>query len=271
MLILAAGAGVAQDRSTPEATVRSFVEAVGAADMKRAAACVQIRQVNESAIAEMGRQFKTESMTATLTDLKSAIDGDHATVTARAIVKHGKPEQSDTIPTTVKLAQVDGRWLIVPDKDLALKQAGPDLVNLTALMLADPEVLMKARDRARAVSCISNVKQICLGLLMLCQDYDEKFKLKPDALRKGVAPYIKNASVFMCPSDTSGTTSYSFNANLAGASLAKIDAPVKTVLVYEGHAKKLDFRHDGKAVVGFVDGHVVLVGSEEAKKLRWIP
>ena len=35
-------------------------------------------------------------------------------------------------------------------------------------------VFAKAREKARQTSCLSNVKQIALGMLMYAQDYDER-------------------------------------------------------------------------------------------------
>jgi len=85
-------------------------------------------------------------------------------------------------------------------------------------------VFAQARESARTISCLSNVKQISLGLLMYVQDYDERFPLwggqgedtgnplfgKPDpddppqiyhytGWDKVVYPYIKNRQVFQCP------------------------------------------------------------------------
>src|SRR5579872_292317 len=80
-------------------------------------------------------------------------------------------------------------------------------------------VFAQAREKARQISCISNMKQIGLSFLMYNQDYDETF---PDAisnqnqgggcaplldwwhLNGGYAiltnPYIKNGGVLHCPS-----------------------------------------------------------------------
>jgi len=82
-------------------------------------------------------------------------------------------------------------------------------------------VFAQAREKARAISCLSNMKQIGLGLAMYTQDYDEKM---PTAFictndingstdntctaTSGVVsyevqinPYIKNKAIFACPSD----------------------------------------------------------------------
>jgi len=74
-------------------------------------------------------------------------------------------------------------------------------------------VFALARARARQTSCLSNEKQIGLGLLMYVQDYDETFPPNrlPDTYNPGgpegktwraaVQPYIKNTQLFFCPDD----------------------------------------------------------------------
>jgi prepilin-type N-terminal cleavage/methylation domain-containing protein/prepilin-type processing-associated H-X9-DG protein len=68
-------------------------------------------------------------------------------------------------------------------------------------------VFAQAREKARQSSCLSNEKQLGLGLLMYAQDYDETYAT---GLQQNwwdctwyriVAPYIKNDGVFRCPSD----------------------------------------------------------------------
>ncbi len=77
-------------------------------------------------------------------------------------------------------------------------------------------VFAKAREKARQTSCLSNVKQLALGLLMYAQDYDETI---PDRRISGagcsgplpvvnwqqlVYPYVKNEQIFLCPSNPGG-------------------------------------------------------------------
>lgn len=74
-------------------------------------------------------------------------------------------------------------------------------------------VFAQARDKARATACLSNAKQLGLGLMMYLQDYDEKVlpryqacpstgptnktqKLWTDTIQ----PYVKNEGIFVCPS-----------------------------------------------------------------------
>src|SRR6056297_3095 len=66
-------------------------------------------------------------------------------------------------------------------------------------------VFARAREKARQTSCLSNVKQLGLGVMMYAADYDERL---PARSIGGVGwygllqPYIKNWQVIICPSGT---------------------------------------------------------------------
>jgi len=77
-------------------------------------------------------------------------------------------------------------------------------------------VFARARENARRTSCLSNLKQIGLGVMMYVQDYDEKYPLRNFAnhttppsegwwyngswfWENSVMPYIKSNQVFICP------------------------------------------------------------------------
>jgi prepilin-type N-terminal cleavage/methylation domain-containing protein/prepilin-type processing-associated H-X9-DG protein len=67
-------------------------------------------------------------------------------------------------------------------------------------------VFARAREKARQTSCLSNLKQIGLGVMMYAQDYDEKYNfaytINPTVTWPNLLmPYIKNADLFTCPSD----------------------------------------------------------------------
>ena len=128
-------------------------------------------------------------------------------------------------------------------------------------------VFAQARDKARSISCLSNVKQVGLGFMMYVQDWDETFPIAwgyPDGSTwfTAVYPYVKNGAtpnpdypkvagsrpyldnratgMFHCPSDSDGpaTLSYTTNANLMGTgqnpprpakSIAAINLPADLV------------------------------------------
>jgi len=79
-------------------------------------------------------------------------------------------------------------------------------------------VFAQARDKARSATCLSNMKQIGLGLMMYAQDFDEilPFNYNYSADRTALywwedvtQPYIKSQGIFVCPS-ASPHTSYTF-------------------------------------------------------------
>jgi prepilin-type N-terminal cleavage/methylation domain-containing protein/prepilin-type processing-associated H-X9-DG protein len=76
-------------------------------------------------------------------------------------------------------------------------------------------VFARAREKARQTSCLSNMKQIILGIKMYASDYDEENMVDVWQNNAGewvtwmdpVNPYIKNRELFFCPSapDTPST------------------------------------------------------------------
>ena len=162
-------------------------------------------------------------------------------------------------------------------------------------------VFAQAREKARQISCLSNTKQLSLAVLMYAQDFDEllipvaegeddKAILWPDLLE----PYVKNAAVRRCPSDSrSKIVSYGLNERRfsdltdTGAlarpvqSLAAVITPADTVLLGDTgteddlktqrpDAYKLvapgdplndaadgrpAARHQERVNIGFMDGH----------------
>ena len=73
-------------------------------------------------------------------------------------------------------------------------------------------VFAQAREKARAISCLSNTKQLALGVVQYEQDVDEKTPngVNPYGGGQGWAaqiyPYVKSTQVFVCPDDSSNIT-----------------------------------------------------------------
>jgi prepilin-type N-terminal cleavage/methylation domain-containing protein len=79
-------------------------------------------------------------------------------------------------------------------------------------------VFAQARDKARQVSCLSNAKQMGIGIIQYIQDYDELLPLNAAEFPgeqyiydytwvAAVQPYVKNLDVFICPNKKSMTLS----------------------------------------------------------------
>ncbi len=68
-------------------------------------------------------------------------------------------------------------------------------------------VFAQARQKARQAACLSNMKQIGLGVLQYAQDYDELFvpsESRPNGVNlqswpSMMEPYVKSQEVFVCP------------------------------------------------------------------------
>src|SRR5688572_8951045 len=72
-------------------------------------------------------------------------------------------------------------------------------------------VFAQAREKARQSSCLSNFRQLGLGMMMYAQDYDESLPIAywgPDwcgatsSWRQTLIPYTKNTGIYVCPSAT---------------------------------------------------------------------
>lgn len=132
-------------------------------------------------------------------------------------------------------------------------------------------VFAQAREKARQTSCMSNLKQLSLGILQYTPDYDDSFpsgsvkynggwsdgftgwqtpcdpgQAGTDCMVWGnaVQPYVKNRKVFECPSsinrkitpygDRPDASSYTYNGDLQFSSDAAVVQPTTTVLLWSG-------------------------------------
>jgi len=113
-------------------------------------------------------------------------------------------------------------------------------------------VFAQAREKARAISCLSNMKQLGLAFAQYSQDFDEKNPNGVNVYAGGngwageVFPYVKSAKVYVCPDEANplAPVSYAYNANntiptydstkgVDSYTLAQYSSPAKTVLLAE--------------------------------------
>ena len=266
------------DLSSPKEAVRSFVIALGKHDIKAMAQCVQ-GATDAAGLEKLLNEDLASFPTSEVKTLIVETDGAASHVAVEILFKprNENIKESITLVEMFTLRKEGDSWRIVPDAD-TLKQVAEKgeedgsalgglrpLTTLVATMAAPKPAL----EVAQAKTCLANAKQIATGVMMYVQDYDEIFPPKKGAYSEAIQPYVKNRKIFTCPMDPKGTITYTFNANVLQAPLASIVDPSKTVMLYEGKNMKLDFRHDGKAVVAYLDGHAKLIGPEEAKSLFW--
>ncbi len=130
-------------------------------------------------------------------------------------------------------------------------------------------VFAQAREKARAASCLSNTKQLGLGIMQYVQDYDETYPIGAYSVwvgpaeasnrwYKAVAPYTKNTVIRACPSAkvkvTAATTlgtNYGIHSDIArfsdvtsanpvgGLSMAAINNTAGTLLLCDAQTVDL--------------------------------
>jgi prepilin-type N-terminal cleavage/methylation domain-containing protein/prepilin-type processing-associated H-X9-DG protein len=80
-------------------------------------------------------------------------------------------------------------------------------------------VFAQAREKARQTACVSNEKQMALGVLQYIQDYDEIYPMSQEGFYTNppgidtwantwvvqIQPYVKSYDVFRCPDDSVST------------------------------------------------------------------
>jgi prepilin-type N-terminal cleavage/methylation domain-containing protein/prepilin-type processing-associated H-X9-DG protein len=133
------------------------------------------------------------------------------------------------------------------------------IISLLAAILFP--VFARARENARRASCMSNMKQIGLGIMQYVQDYDEKYPFmssdaiegfasyvgQPYNLWRQIYPYTKSWQIITCPSaipSTGGSAPFGINSTdyfingviiqiNQGFSMAAISQPSSRILIDE--------------------------------------
>jgi len=117
-------------------------------------------------------------------------------------------------------------------------------------------VFAKVREKARQISCLSNLKQIGLGVVQYNQDNDEKMPNgysgwgTASGWAGQIYPYVKSTAAYRCPDDSGVdplASSFGLNSNFGvassptagvdgkgdGHSISEFNSPVKTVMLFE--------------------------------------
>ncbi len=136
-------------------------------------------------------------------------------------------------------------------------------VGAISLIVITPALVTKDVPQ-RHPFCLSNVKQLAIGLVMYESDEDRlPFR---DGWMDGIVPYEKMEGLFHCPDVAKGFYGYSFNGKLDRMPLAKFPSPETMPMVYDSvnlarNASDLYTslpplgRHTSTNSVGFGDGH----------------
>ena len=112
-------------------------------------------------------------------------------------------------------------------------------------------VFGRARESARRTSCLSNLKQLGLGIEQYKQDYSRflsKGQDAPTCPRPLMTPYLKSNQLWVCPSETNAAVnamndprivSYMLNTQLGSKQDADITRPSEIVVTHDSNTGEL--------------------------------
>lgn len=127
-------------------------------------------------------------------------------------------------------------------------------------------VFAQVRERARQVSCMSNLSQLSMALHLYAQDYEGSFP--PEAhWVEALQEYAKNTHIWLCPSASfsEGRTTYGYepghHATDPGTERLAYDAAVGS--------QDIMFRHIGRANVLFLNGKIKSISKAQWLEAGW--
>jgi prepilin-type processing-associated H-X9-DG protein len=152
------------------------------------------------------------------------------------------------------------------------------LLILPAMLLP---ALAKAKAKAQSITCMNNVKQINLAILVRAQAHTNTC-LPAATWCDAIQSELTSDKVLQCDAgDKTRRSHYAFNAKLDGLSMDQIKNPAQTVMVFEtdggwnlsggSELQPQKPRHGRMVAVGFVDGHVEMVEATRLAQLQWEP
>ena len=96
-------------------------------------------------------------------------------------------------------------------------------------------VFARARDKARQTSCLSNVRQISLALMMYAQDHNEVYPRTGGGWWYPLMPYVNNEQVFRTPAyadDATASSDYVISGLiLHGLTMASFQRPSEQIAI----------------------------------------
>jgi prepilin-type N-terminal cleavage/methylation domain-containing protein/prepilin-type processing-associated H-X9-DG protein len=135
-------------------------------------------------------------------------------------------------------------------------------------------VFAQAREKARSISCLSNMKQVGTALYMYVQDYDETYPINIylTSLTSGnvctmttyqeINPYQKNAQIWKCPSDANPLD---FNKGLSTIGLPPVcvTSPPAQFVSYQANYALIDDGDPNPIFAGETDRPVKTLAAVE--------
>jgi prepilin-type N-terminal cleavage/methylation domain-containing protein/prepilin-type processing-associated H-X9-DG protein len=142
-------------------------------------------------------------------------------------------------------------------------------------------VFQSGHNSSKKSNCLSNIKQISLGILMYTQDYDEEMPHEKQ-YQELIFPYLKNNKIYRCTlvTGSSENQGYALESRLLGKNLPEIkDFENRPLLWDSWNLEKnatdsgISFaaRHYGYGNIAFADGHARSYPDDKGHALIFAP
>jgi prepilin-type processing-associated H-X9-DG protein len=138
--------------------------------------------------------------------------------------------------------------------------------------------LAKAKQKAQAINCVNNAKQIGMGVIFYASANNDQLPPKASWC-DSIQTTVGSPKAFICPATPGSRCGFAYNSNLDGKKTSEVNP--RTVMIFEspagwngsGAAESLATpRHGtGGIIVGFADGSVQRVPPSQLSTLRWDP
>ncbi len=140
-------------------------------------------------------------------------------------------------------------------------------LSMVGLLCIYADLILSARIKAQDITCSHHVKDLSRAILLYVDDWDGTLPTTNRWLDSAQTHLLNVAAaeVAHCPATTSHF-GYAINNQLGMLSVAKINAPMETVLLFESDSNRsnesgganlvtTENRHGGRLWFSFTDGH----------------
>lgn len=256
------------DLFSPAATVRSFIWAINNKDLVLARFCIlnasEIDKLQplQDLLRKPGRQTVL-----LIEDLQVYVHENQAIATfwLEQITLKTRGRSAGT-SERIFLRKVDGIWLIVakPNAPTRLVESfnRPIVTDFTNLFLSQMVGSEVVPNQWKLQRCQTNLKRIGQAFFQYLQDVDNVYPTH-ERIEETLRLYLRDVErmkVFACPKGTQPSPKYSFNDQLDNIPQIEVVEIGKTILMYEGQARKFEFHHvvgqDKVTNILFGDGNV---------------
>ncbi len=272
------------DRSTPEAALATFVAAINASDLAQAAACIRggdPAKVKENSALEVIKEAQPHIQ---LGEVLSKVNGNTALVIVAdgkvyyRTAGEGRPAEERALKDEHVNLILDGTdWKIAgPNLEQISGDKEPEILSsMAALFVASSETLVRLAQVATTKIIQNQMRQIALAAIIFANGHQNKWQFRAVDAKKALQPYLGEFDVFTPPAGSG--VGYVFNQELENKDISSVSVPSETVLLYEavagpdqpGAVRQPAFKHNNRANVAFVDGHVAALTADEFAKVRW--